>query len=414
MFNISQVLSAYSGLVGWRQNQNPKGVQLSGITTSSSGLWFNKQHPLLTIENLHSIAPDFTEWYDDWASGTTYASGDIVKYSGKYYISGSVGNIGNTPTDGAPWSEHFAFSDWLNTITNDYIISVLTEWLEEKSVLKTAHNLLSNDTLFIHSGSKSLVPKTDQRVGFIIDPRKSESLKITIKSIALQLSANQTLDVKLFQVGNESAIQTESCVYTGSGSVQWFDVDWEIAGDGIYFLVYDEDDLTGQAINGIEGGFDRYGYGSRYGLLPFHKYIQYAPGSTTQADSSIWDIENFAMTYDVNYGLNLKFDVKCDYTQFIIDQKILFKNLIAKGVAIRFLRDLVFNPNANINRKSQNVNFQRNDVLYEIDGDSASIKNQGLKYEYLKAMEAIQFDTANIDEVCLPCKKRGVKYRSIV
>jgi hypothetical protein len=39
-----------------------------------------------------------------WSNLTTYAGGDTVFFSGSSYISLSAGNIGNTPTSGAPWA----------------------------------------------------------------------------------------------------------------------------------------------------------------------------------------------------------------------------------------------------------------------------------------------------------------------
>src|SRR5205085_1889067 len=39
-----------------------------------------------------------------WSNVTTYAAGDVVFFSGSSYISLSSGNVGNTPTGGAPWA----------------------------------------------------------------------------------------------------------------------------------------------------------------------------------------------------------------------------------------------------------------------------------------------------------------------
>lgn len=412
MFEVSQVLSAFSGLIGWRQNQNPNGVQLDGITTSSSGLWYNKQHPFLTIDNLHSIAPDFSDWYSAWSVATTYAINEVVSYGGKYYKSNAGSNTGNIPTGGS-WTEYFPFSVWLETITGDFLIDVINEWIELKSSLKTANNLLSSDTLFNHTGSKAQITKTGSRVGIIISPYKSESLKMRIREIAIQLSQNQSLTLYLYKVGTETAIETQVISYTGAGSEQWQVVDWELDGDGIYYIMYDEDDLTGNAINGVEGGI--HGRSSAgIGLLPFHSFIQYSPVQTLQPLTPITDIDNFSYSYDMNYGLNLKFDIRCDYTQFIIDQKDLFKNMIAKGVTIRFLKELLFNASSNINRKSSNINIQRIDLIYELDGDPASPKSQGLEHKYKLAMDAVKFDVSGIDKLCLPCSKRSVRYRSVV
>jgi hypothetical protein len=114
-----------------------------------------------------------------------------------------------------------------------------------------------------------------------------------------------------------------------------------------------------------------------------------------------------------NYGLNYKVSVSCDYTDFILDQKEQFQTIISKRVAMNLLRVLAFNANSNVNRSSSNVDSTR--ILYEIDGDSQSTEgnNRSLKDQYETALMAIQFDQTGIDKVCLPCRKRGVKYSTI-
>lgn len=59
MYDPQAIKAAFIGLVGYRQNEDPQGVQLIELTTSSSGLWFNSQHPLLTIANLEAVAPNY-------------------------------------------------------------------------------------------------------------------------------------------------------------------------------------------------------------------------------------------------------------------------------------------------------------------------------------------------------------------
>src|SRR5207302_418497 len=39
-----------------------------------------------------------------WSNLTIYAAGDAVFFSGSSYISLAAGNVGNTPTNGAPWA----------------------------------------------------------------------------------------------------------------------------------------------------------------------------------------------------------------------------------------------------------------------------------------------------------------------
>ena len=90
-----------------------------------------------------------------------------------------------------------------------------------------------------------------------------------------------------------------------------------------------------------------------------------------------------------------------DYTDFLKSQKSKFSNIIGLGVAIEMLRELAFNANARINRGQANINTMQ--VLYEIDGDSSSLKKAGLKYQFDLACKAI----------ALPRRRKGVRYRSI-
>jgi len=48
-------------LVGWEQHYDPQSdLRINdSLTESESGLYFQQAHPLLTLENLKCIAPDF-------------------------------------------------------------------------------------------------------------------------------------------------------------------------------------------------------------------------------------------------------------------------------------------------------------------------------------------------------------------
>ena len=116
-------------------------------------------------------------------------------------------------------------------------------------------------------------------------------------------------------------------------------------------------------------------------------------------------------TYDNNYGLNLEVTVSCDITDFIIEQRMMFQDVIAKQVAVDMLREFAYNSNVRTNRHS--INASRLDILYEVDGDSSSMKKSGLSYQLDMAFKAIKLSTSGIDRVCLPCRNNGVKYRTV-
>lgn len=143
------------------------------------------------------------------------------------------------------------------------------------------------------------------------------------------------------------------------------------------------------------------------GVLP----IDEAELDNLNLEPRMWDIENNIYTYDNNYGLNLEVSVGCDFTDFIISQSGMFQEVIAKQVAVDMLREFAFNANVRTNRHS--ISASRVDILYEIDGDSSSMKKSGLSNQLDQAFKALRIDTSGIDRICLPCKNNGVKYRTV-
>ena len=370
MINAATLKQDLYGLVGWRQNSDTGGTQIAATEIiSSSGLYFNDAHPLLTTDNLLSVAPN-------------HLAGDQA-----------------------------GFSTWLKQKTEAGIIDCVNAWLNKKVLNKTAKSLIESNQLFRTTGRNDLKDEktTGRLVGFEILPRRSKNIKVVIRKIGLQLDTDQILNVKLFHSGSSSVLSNQDLVYNQSGGIQWFTVDWVLNPNGSYFLVYEQDDLTGQSINGI---YD-YRWDKKARFYPSGKYTT-AKAFHVQSDASVlWSIKDNSYTVATNYGLNLEMDTKCDYTDFIIAQKDLFATTIQLQVGTTLLRELVFNPNSRINRNNSNVNVNRNEVLYELDGDSSSNKKSGLVYRFNQALLNIQFDTTNIDQDCLTCRRRSVKHKTI-
>jgi len=85
--------------------------------------------------------------------------------------------------------------------------------------------------------------------------------------------------------------------------------------------------------------------------------------------------------------------------------------VISKQGALDMLREFAYNASVRTNRHS--VNASRVDILYELDGDSSSMKKSGLSHELNLAFDALRLNTSGIDRVCLPCNNNGIKYRTI-
>lgn len=374
MYNAALLQTAFANLVGWRQNPDPLGWQLTDLMTSSSGLFFNDVHPMLTIENLASIAPEF----------------DLIE-----------------ATDGA---RDIAFNLWLKQKTEAALLQVVDSWFADKSEVLTARNLLSRNDLFNVTGNITEVEVlTSGVVGLEVVPARSKSVVVTVERIGIQLDTNQTFFIKLFQSGVLGEVQSVEVVYTGSGAVQWVDVNWSLDGEGAYYILYDQSALFGNYINGIQDfTFDNAGMIA----FPTGRFFGATAFSSSEADfAELWDLSTNEYTLATNYGLNMTTNVQCDYTSFLISQKDLFKTALSYQVGMNLLRELAFNPNSKVNRNESNIT--RSQILFEIDGDTQGRSDFSVMSKLKAVLKSIQFDESSIDKLCLPCRKKGVRYTSI-
>ena len=409
MYNVSSLKSGLLGLVGWRQNYDPAGVQLSALTTSTSGLYFNDEHPLLNIENLLSIAPEFSKLASipAWDSATAYIMGDLVSLSGTNYRA-TAGSTNQTPPDTDYWEVYDPFTLWLKEKTQAGIIRAVDTWLARKFLMNTGRNLLERKQLLEVAGNLNDKDTNNANVaGLEITPIRSRNITGTIEAIGLQFDTTQTITVKLFSSNQPAALQSVAVSYATAGALQWETVDWTINGEGAYYIVIDQDAITGQSINAVYehanacGGIEQ---------IPGGKFFRATAFDVSGGYTSLWNLDNMSYTRSTNYGLNLRLNLQCDFSTLILEQKNLFATLISKQVAIDLLRELAFNPTSRINRHEANID--RTTLLYEIDGDSQG-RPGGMRKQLEEAIDAIQFDETGIDKHCLPCRRRAVKYRAV-
>ncbi len=426
MYSTSKIKTAVDGLIGWHQNLDPEGYQLTDLTTSSSGLWFNSVHPALTIDNLISIATDFRLFtFSTWLIGTTYALDAKVTLNGVNYISLQAANTGNDPEAPASafWSEYIPFTEWLEQRTDEAILECIAEWFSMKSELFTANNLVERKKLFQVTGdlSKSIV-SDNAFVGFELLPSAMRSLCVTVVKAGFQFEGANNFKLKLFSSKQLNQKQTLDVAYAGTngaGSLEWFDVNWQLNSfeddeddsGAAWYIGYDQADLTNDAVNGIfdkhygANGSQAFPSGRYYGATAFSvANAQYTP-------NQLWALNQMDYTVDTNYGMNLVLKVQCDYTQFIIEQIDLFKDAFRLKVGIKLLEEIANNASARSNRHERN--FTKDSLTYDLQGDNRARHDNSLIGKYKKEMKAIEFDRTNIESICLPCKRRGIRHKTI-
>ena len=423
-------------LIGWRQSYDANdGVISEALTQSESGLYYQDAHPLLTLQNLQSIAPDFSNIsYPAHSTEKTYAKGVVVTNSDKHYKSLKAVPENIQITDTEYWIETNPFSEWLETKTKACITKAISCYVNEKVAKGTYKALCEKKTLFDGTGRiYDTIKNKNNLVGFEIVPIRAKGVTTKINRIGLQFSEPGDYTILVMHSSLMEPYYQETFTKRIGNNIEWFTPSQElylpyetdeIDAGGSWYICYVQSQLpTGsQAIRksrdwskGPCNECSRHEYEtwhiwSKYlEVHPFYVNEELVPIVDEQVQ--LWDVENNLYDYSTNYGLNLDITVACDMTDFIIEQRQMFTDYLSKSLAIDFLREFAYNPNVRTNRHS--VNASRPDILYEIDGDSSSIKKSGLSYQLELASKAIQVSTEGIDRVCLPCVNHGIKYRAV-
>lgn len=448
MIRIKDLNEQLLHLVGWQQSYDTSEVKLSdNLTQSESGMYFQQVHPLLTLPNLMSIAPDFKNTnFPEHRVNSSYKEGVVVTLEDKYYKSIKDVPANTEITNDEFWIETNLFSEWLEDKTKASIIKLINKFINMKLADKASKSLIENKTLFDGTGRlTNLITNRNRFVGFEIDTVRSKGVTVKINKIGLQFTKPGKYKIFIMHSSNDAPIYSMEFERTRkNASMEWFTPKEDILlpyesiytdAGGSWYIGYLQSDLPegSQAVNRDRdwstGPCKACSRSEFIAWQAWSKYIEIHPFYLSEDNIQavhfnddfnedfekqqlhMWDPEIMNYTYDANYGINLDVSVYCDITDFIIRQKQLFQDVIAKQVAVDFLREFAYNPNVRTNRRS--INASRTDILYELDGDSSSMKHSGLNYELDLALKALNFSTQGLDRVCLPCVNHGLKYRTV-
>lgn len=427
MIRIADIQDKMLHLVGWKQSYDLSDIMLSSnLTQTESGMYFQQIHPLLTLDNLRSIAPDFQNY--NWQvhdANKAYKSGEVVRVDDSLYKAIQDVPAETDILDVDYWAETNPFSEWLEEKTKASIVKLINKFINMKLADKATKSLIENKILF--DGTGRLTNKIENRnrlVGFEIDTVRSKGVTVKIDKIGLQMTEPGSYTLYIFHSSNPEPIYTLTFEKTKANSLEWFKPKEDILlpyesantdAGGSWYLVYKQSELpeNAQAIykdrDWSTGPCKACSRSEFLAYQAWSRYIEVHPFYISEDEE--FDPETMNFTYDKNYGINLEVSAYCDLTDFIIKQRAMFQDVLSKQVAIDFLREFAYNPNVRTNRHS--INASKLDILTELDGDSNSMRQSGLSYELDIALKALSISTQGLDRVCLPCVNNGIKYRSI-
>ena len=430
MYRLNDIVEAFKPLVGWKWDasennpdiENPAGEE---ITRSESGLYFQEAHPLLTLRAMRSIMPNGMEKkYPEWTYGYAgYKRGDIASHNKKAWWC-TVDGAQETPGDGMQWIEYPLLVDYLNEVEERGIKNVIKRFVTERKHDLELRNLIDRRAFFDGMGrSGARVQNTGKLVGFEFVPLKSEAT-MKIEKIGLQFIGNQgDVTVYLFHTSSSEPIWSETFSFTAkNGSMQWFEIPEGIVlpylkngVEGTFYICYNQPDLPDfmEAIN-FQRDWSKEpcsscNKGDARLWKSINRFVQVSPFVVSNFDGNLWSAEDVIYTPMNNYGLNFLISLECDATESIIKQKEDFAIAIQLQVASDALRALALNPDVKVNRVQYNAD--RNDILYETDGNGEGIK--GLRGELERAYASLSFKKEGIAPYCLICKQKGIRIGSI-
>ncbi len=317
----------------------------------------------------------------------------------------------------------------LETFLDDIETSALNQLLEKLVVQKKLNNagmdLARNNLIYDNVLKNKPIINESRFVGieFVLD--SDIGLRAMIHRIGLYLTAAQpTLTLYLYNSLQESVVSTFTFTSTSANSFTWLAQDIIIdysdgsnTSGGVFYLGYYQDDLIGQAIqydslnfkNGYcrscDGGVRSSKYNSVARFLNMSPF--YIATANVPAVGIIFDTDDVIYTYDNNYGFNLNISIKCDLTQFWIDNRSSMTNALGKIVALKVLE--MMKASSQVSAIEQNVQIN---IIRDLEGDRDT-RQVPYWAQVDRAVKAVNLDQANVNNTCVPCARKGASYGAV-
>jgi hypothetical protein len=425
MYNLRLVQEGLKNIVGFRNSQDPQFGKIdSDLTTSETGIYFQSVHPLVTLENLFSIAPNVKEFvFDAYNSSTTYSLGDKVSVGSVVYESLANNNTANT-NDTASWkvkTKQSLFSDYLRNLRDDAINKVFTRVVEAKKLRSEVKDVFENLDLYQGVGRASnTIIKEGRFVFYQIDVKRPSNLTVMISSVTTQFNQAQgpltiyVYNSDVYEPAQEIELDLEKAMSLEKSSIS------VTLQPGLNYIGYYEDDLVGQALrkddyfwNERPCACNNYNYSS---WIKWSEHVQIKPGYIAAdhlpGDLTLWDLSKNVYQYDTNFGLNFALTVGCDITDFLITNKSMFSNAVALQLALDVLLEMAYNMRSNFvsSETKKHAMFALENANNTAIG---RIDNYSISAQLERAIKAMDFDLSGLGD-CMPCKdKRGIKVSAI-
>lgn len=351
IFQPDQIRTGLFGLIGLKDGYTSEYEVVSTANkATSSGMYFQDFHSLVTVPNLRHIEPEGLD------------------------------------TDG--------FNSWWGDLVKAAIVKNVSQVMQRYSVPSVFENLRLYDKPLDVADVMTLTDNTF--VGFEIEVSDVNNIRLLVDAIGLTFDgAMNNMDFYLFHSSQDAYI-SKPLLNATADTETWQDSTLEMnyVNDtyvgGRFYLGYRSQDAQANPINREYDEANVRNYAHMFTIRPIE-----VPGYNTDTLFSLDDVEYTADTY----GMNFSFSAWNDITKQIKAQKNAFINVIGYGVAVEVLERL-----ANSTRDNMRKNELQDKAAFELN-----LEGTGLRAKLEGAIKQTTIDL-QLDDVSTPPSRKLKTY----
>lgn len=372
-FKSEKVVPEYANLLGWRQHHDTAEIEIEeALTQTETGEYYQQKHSAMTLDNIQALIP-----------------------------------------------ENYDLDQYLKDVVTDSTNEIFNDLIQYRQVKDFGKTLLDQATLLNKYGSaRDTIVNQNRFVGFQIRPKAMTGLTAVINAIGLQFDKQTAFTMYLFHSAVTEPLKEIEVTTAGSGW-KWTLTSEELSAfdsdkyhGGVFILGYYQEDLLADGASAINYSNFNWNKGEcsscnnqhwniwRSIRRHFQVYPIYVPEGSF-AKGEMFDLNDAFYTHDQSFGMNLKFTAICDLSDFFIQNKFAFKNLLAIKVKWKVLEMMKFSQQ--INYIEENLKMM---IIRDLEGD-IDTKLMNIPTQYHKELKAVSFNISGINQACLNCEEDG-------
>lgn len=335
MINITKIQDALVGIVGFKQPYNPKYAILDAINTSSlSGLY---------------------------VTDNAFAKIEYIKDNQDYYKISDVEF--NELLQGIQKS---AIANVCNRVFSDY------DFLDRNVLYKYASNKVNTENLPIGF------------VGYKIEVSPEKNIAFNINRVLLDFNGTGDLELILWNTAKKTPLFTQTITIDSDHNEVV--LDWKLDNSnatykGDYYIGYISDGLT---VNPYKRDYGMSSKQSSFKYLTIEKVFV-----ENHTSHSLFDL-NETEGISQDFGLNFDITVFDDFTDLVINNKMLFARAIQLDCIIQCIQMYMVSLRSNANQSNSELLYQK--IMIDLEGTTGDnlIKVNGLRNQLIGEITTIK------------------------